>query len=155
MLGTPNGGSEWADVRDLAEVLLTTAINGAAFLKPWLIPLSFIGKLLTGVQITIKQMNDKGELSILPELNDRTNVDIQYTIIAGNTQLIGGFTKAENGILKLVVARLKEKPAYAALDLLLFRDANDIAVKVINISNIIGLTPAVHVWLPIILVILG
>lgn len=144
MLGTPNGGSEWADVRDLAEVLLTTAVNGAAFLKPWLIPLSFMGKLLAGAQITLQQMNDKGELSILSELNDKTNSNVKYTILAGNTQLIGGFVNVEDGILKRIVKRLKEKPAYATLDLLVFKEANDIAVRVKNIGTIAGLTPDVH-----------
>ena len=42
MLGTPNNGTPWADVRDLAETLLTFAINGSAFLKPWMFILSLV-----------------------------------------------------------------------------------------------------------------
>jgi pimeloyl-ACP methyl ester carboxylesterase len=136
MLGTPNGGSEWADVRDLVETLISTAVGGAAFLKPWLIPLSFIGKLLKGSQITLQQMNDKGELSLMPELNDGTDPKIKYTVIAGNTKLLGDSQKIESA-LKRVIARIKEKPAYAALDIAVFQnEPNDIAVKVKNIKKI-------------------
>lgn len=136
MLGTPNGGSEWADVRDLAEVLISSAIGGAAFLKPWLLPLSFVGKLLKPVQLTLKQMNNTGDLSIIPTLNDGTIPDCRYSIIAGNTKLLDNSASIENA-LKRVVARIKSKPAYAALDLVVFRnEENDIAVKVKNIKKI-------------------
>lgn len=144
MLGTPNGGSEWADVRDMAEVLLTSAVNGIAAVKPWLIPLSFVGKLFSGTQITLQQMNNEGELSIMPELNDGTDAKVKYTIIAGNTQLIGTYAKMEGGLLKRITARLKEKPHYAALDLFIFKEANDIAVRVKNIGTIAGLTPVIY-----------
>lgn len=141
MLGTPNGGSEWADVRDLAELLLTKAVNGASFLKPWLIPLSFVGKIFGGVQITLKQMNDTSDF--MAELNDQTKPATKYSIIAGNTQLIGDFENKQACFLKKVILRLKEKPVYAGLDLLVFKEANDIAVKVKNISNIKGQNPVV------------
>ncbi len=136
MLGTPNGGSEWADVRDLAETLISTAVGGAAFLKPWLIPLSFVGKLLKGVQITLQQMNNTGDLSIMPELNDGTDPQIKYSIIAGNTKQLDNSQKIE-GALKRIIARIKENPAYAALDIAIFQnEPNDIAVKVKNIKKI-------------------
>ena len=41
--GTPNGGSEWSNIQELAVILLAYAINGAAFLQPYLIPLSIAG----------------------------------------------------------------------------------------------------------------
>lgn len=136
MLGTPNNGSPWADVRDLADTLLTFAINGAAFLKPWMFVLSGIGKLVTGLQVTLKQMDT--QTGIYSKLNDGTEVDIPYTIVAGNTQrIIPDYDKTTILIGKLF-EKLKKRGVYSALDRLLFRKPNDIAVSDESIITIKG-----------------
>lgn len=136
MLGTPNNGTPWADVRDMAEVLLTYAMNGAAFLKPWMFLLSGVGKLLNGVQNTLKQMDAESEF--YRHLNTGTAPKIPYTIIAGNTRLIvPDFDKIATGIGKLF-ARIKTRGLYDSLDVLLFRKPNDIAVTDDSISLLEG-----------------
>lgn len=136
MLGTPNNGTPWADVRDMAEVLLTYAMNGAAFLQPWMFVLSGVGKLLGGIQNTIKQMDAESEF--YRHLNTGAAPKIPYTIIAGNTRLIiPDFDKTASGIGKLF-ARIKSRAVYDSLDTLLFRKPNDIAVTDESISVLEG-----------------
>lgn len=147
MLGTPNNGTPWADVRDMADTLLTYAINGAAALKPWMFILSGIGKLVTGVQVTIKQMDAK--TGIYGILNTGAAPEIPYTVIMGNTrQIIVNYEGTSNLVSKLF-RRVKKHGVYDALDLLLFKKANDIAVTDESISTLTTTTtwknkPLVH-----------
>jgi len=126
MLGTPNNGTPWADVRDMADTLLTYALNGAAFLKPWMFVLNLAGKLTSGAQVTLNQM-DKDD-GIYKLLNDNTDPGIPYVIVAGNTKdVIVDFDKTAT-VLTKIFTRLRKRGVYDALDVLLFREANDIAV---------------------------
>ena len=136
MLGTPNNGSPWADVRDLMAALLTFAINGAAFLKPWTFLLSGLGRLVQGLQVTLKQMD--AESGIYTVLNDGTLPGIPYTIIAGNTRAIIPHYGDTTSALVRLFARMKTRAAYDALDLVLFRKPNDIAVADESITAIKG-----------------
>jgi hypothetical protein len=134
MYGTPNNGTPWADIRDMAETFLTFAINGAAFLKPWMFLISAVGKLAGGTQVCLKQMDSK--TGIFDKLNDGTDPGIPYVIVAGNTQkIIVDYEKTVNLLMKLI-KRLKTRGVYATLDLLLFRNPNDIAVTSKSISEI-------------------
>jgi pimeloyl-ACP methyl ester carboxylesterase len=126
MLGTPNNGTPWADVRDMAQTLLTYALNGAAFLKPWMFLLNIAGKLTGGTQVTLKQM-DK-DTGIYKQLNDGTDPGISYTIVAGDTKAIIPNFDQTASLLSRIFVRLKKRGLYDGLDLLLFREANDIAV---------------------------
>jgi len=135
MLGTPNNGTPWADVRDMADTLLTYAINGAAALKPWMFILSGIGKLVKGVQVTIKQMDAK--TGLYDVLNSGVAPEIPYTVIMGNTrQIIVNYEGTSNLVSKLF-RRAKKHGVYDALDLLLFKKANDIAVTDESISTLL------------------
>ena len=126
MLGTPNNGTPWADVRDMAETLLTYAINGAAFLKPWMFALNIAGKITGGTQVTLKQM-DK-DTGIYKLLNDGTDPGIPYIIIAGDTkQIVPDYDKTAT-LLARIFTRIKKRGLYDTLDLALFKEANDIAV---------------------------
>ena len=134
MLGTPNNGTPWADVRDMADTLLTFAINGSVFLKPWMFVLSGIGKLVTNVQVTIKQMD--AETGIYKKLNDGAAPEIKYTVIMGNTQqIMVDYNKTAQFITKLL-ARVKQRGVYDALDTVLFKIPNDIAVTDASISTL-------------------
>lgn len=127
--GSPNGGSEWSDVQEMATMLLTNAVNGASFLQPYLIPLALAGRFLKKVQITLGQMNPKSDFTAA--LNDGTTPTIPYSIINGNTQLIkAAMTDERQSLLKKVLARFKSRGHYTALDLLLFKHPNDICVTI-------------------------
>ncbi|MBC7890209.1 MAG: caspase family protein [Ferruginibacter sp.] len=147
MLGTPNNGTPWADVRDMADTLLTYAINGSAALKPWMFLLSGIGKLASNIQVTIKQMDPK--TGIYKVLNTGIAPEIPYTVIMGNTrQIIVNYDDTSNLISKLL-KRVKKRGVYDALDAVLFKKANDIAVTDESISTLQTtdswkIKPAVH-----------
>ena len=126
MLGTPNNGTPWADVRDMAETLLTYAMNGVSLLKPWMFLLSLVGKLAKGTQVAFKQMDSKTGIYSL--LNDGTDPVINYTIIAGNTQLIHPKVEETGNLISRLFQRVKKRGIYTALDLALFKKPNDIAV---------------------------
>jgi hypothetical protein len=147
MLGTPNNGTPWADVRDMAEAFVTFGINGAAFLKPWLFILSAIGKFVKGTQITLQQMDAK--TGIFKTLNDGTDPKIPYIIVAGNTQKIVVEYDQTASLVAKLFTKLKKKGAYIALDSLLFKKANDIAVTNESIITLNGsqqwtIQPVVH-----------
>lgn len=134
MFGTPNNGTPWADIRDMAETLITYAINGASFLQPWMLVLNVVGKVTNGMQVSLKQMDSK--TGIYDKLNTGTDPGVPYTIVSGNTQnIIVKFEDTATKITKLF-HRIKKRGAYDALDLLLFKKPNDIAVTVESISTL-------------------
>jgi hypothetical protein len=136
-VGTPNEGSPWSDVYELASALLSKAVNGATFLKPYILPLSILGKYAKVLFTTLAQM-DPDNSEFLKKLNDGTDPEIPYTIIAGNTKLIPVQYEAQQGILKRIIQRFKKRGHYDALDVLLFKEPNDIAVSVKSIVGIKG-----------------
>lgn len=140
MLGTPNNGTPWTNVGDLAETLLTYAINGSAFLKPWMLVLNGLGKLVDTVQYTFKQMDS--EKGIYKVLNAGGPAEVSYTIIMGNTQKIIVNYDDTATLISRLFKRLKRHGAYDALDLVLFRKPNDIAVADESISNLSVTTSA-------------
>jgi pimeloyl-ACP methyl ester carboxylesterase len=133
MLGTPNNGTPWADVRDMAESLFTYALNGAAFLKPWMFVLHLAGKITAGTQVTFKQMDPK--TGIYDLLNDGTDPMIPYTVVAGNTKdIIPDYSKTSS-FLNKTFTRLRKRGVYDALDVILFKEPNDIAVTNTSITH--------------------
>ena len=129
-LGTPNLGSPWSSVYQLASVLLTKAVNGAALLKPWLPALRILGKGVNQLFVTLQEMHEDSDF-LQQHLNAAVpDPGIPYSIIAGNTQLIPRPAgDAEDKLLEKVLRRF-HGIHYVALDKLLFRSPNDIAVSV-------------------------
>ncbi len=148
-LGTPNQGSPYGSLYEMATPLLANAVNGASFVQPYIIPLRVVGKFLDTMFHTLKQMNPDSDF--LKKLNDGSDPGIPYSIIAGNTQLIpAAVSEPQASILKKVMARFKSRGHYDALDLLLFKAPNDIAVSLDSIKDIPGAAdrqfpPEVHV----------
>jgi len=134
MLGTPNNGTPWADVRDMADTLLTYAINGAAALKPWMFLISGIGKLAGNVQVTFKQMD--AQTGIYSVLNKGMAPEVNYTVIMGNTQRIIVNYEETTSLINRLFKRIKKRGVYDALDLVLFKKPNDIAVTVESIGTL-------------------
>lgn len=136
-LGTPNQGSPYGSLYEMATPLLANAVNGAAFVQPYIIPLRVVGKFMDKMFTTLKEMNPDSDF--LKELNDESDPGIPYTIIAGNTQLIAPKQQEQQlGLIKKVMNRFKSRGHYDALDLLLFKAPNDIAVSTESISVIPG-----------------
>ncbi len=136
-LGTPNQGSPYGTLYEMATPLLANAVNGAAFLQPYALALRAVGKFLDKLFVTLKQMNSDSDF--MKALNDGTDPGIPYTIIAGNTQLIPSeIQEKQLSMLRKVMKRFKSRGHYDALDKLLFKSPNDIAVSVESISEIPG-----------------
>ncbi|MVM39366.1 alpha/beta hydrolase [Spirosoma sp. HMF3257] len=136
LCGTPNEGTPLADVRDAVEVLLTFAVNGASFLKPWLFGINLLGKLGADVSVSFKQMDMV--TGIYEELNDKTDPQIPYTIIAGDIRQIGLNLTPEMTLIQKLFTRLGRAATYDLLDKLVFKASNDIAVGTESILSIPG-----------------
>lgn len=137
-VGTPNQGSPWSSVYELASVLLSRAINGAVFLKPYILPLSFLGKYLKELFVTLEQMHPE-KSTFLQQLNDGNDPGIPYTVVAGNTQLIPiKLEENQKKLLQKLLQRFKGRGQYDLLDKFLFKLPNDIAVSVDSIGGIPG-----------------
>ncbi|MEL6656824.1 MAG: caspase family protein [Bacteroidota bacterium] len=136
-LGTPNQGSPYGSLYEMATPLLANAVNAASFIQPYIIPLRVVGKFMDSMFHTLKQMNPDSDF--LKQLNDGSDPGIPYSIIAGNTKLIPpAQAEAQATILQKVMARFKSRGHYDALDTLLFKEANDIAVSTESIKEIPG-----------------
>ncbi|BAY44203.1 peptidase C14 caspase catalytic subunit p20 [Scytonema sp. HK-05] len=142
MLGTPNGGSEWSSVYQLATLLLSAGLN--------FIPKSFVAgpivSLLTNkatdkMSNTLKQMNIQ-DSQLLPELRRSQDPQCPYTIIAGNTQLNQELNKKAENLLKAL-----ENKVWKGLEFPFKGQSNDIAVTVESIFTrkvFEGRNPAVN-----------
>jgi hypothetical protein len=136
MFGTPNMGTPWADVRDMAQAIITYAVNGASFLQPWLFVLSAVGKLANGTQVTLKEMD--AQTGIYDELNDgKANPSTKYIVVSGNTQTIVPDYDKTSSLLGRLFKKAKYT-GYHVLDSTLFKKPNDIAVSVASIEGIPG-----------------
>ncbi len=130
LFGAPNNGSELADLRIMVANLLTVAVNGAIFLKPFIFPLSMLGKGMNKLLVTIDQLNPKSEF--IRELNNQGDTGIPYYIIAGNTDLIKQAEHPEAySFYKKIINSLKNGGTYKAADWW-FNESNDLAVKVVS-----------------------
>jgi hypothetical protein len=128
MCGTPNNGSPWANVQELAGVLLSRAINGAVFLKPFVLPLMLLQKLGKGLFTTLQQMHAE-KSDFLQQLNDGTDPHIPYTIVMGNTNIVDHQDEdTQKRFLEKLSGRFMDM-TYDALTKFLFEVANDIAVS--------------------------
>ncbi len=137
-LGTPNLGTPWTSVYEIASFLLARAVNGATFLQPYVGVLSVIGKYMDKMFTTLKQMHEK-KSEFLKLLNDGTDPGIPYTFITGNTELINvQFDERHKTLFKKILARFKQRGHFALLDIMSFKNANDIAVAVDSINGIPG-----------------
>ena len=147
-LGTPNLGSPWASIYEMASMLLGRAVNGASFLKPYLIPLSFLGKYVDKLFLTLKQMHEE-DSEFIKKLNDGTTADVKLSIIAGNTQLIPfEYEQNQQSLLKKLWKRFKSRGHYDLLDAFLFKTTNDIAVKVTSVHGVEGINTSSKTEVP-------
>ncbi|HKK77549.1 MAG TPA: caspase family protein [Saprospiraceae bacterium] len=131
--GTPNAGSELSDFRKKITGWIGMGINGVAFIQPYLTILSFIGKgLEKRIFKTLDQMGPGS--SFLTRLNagSAQQVDqLEYALIAGDTNLIKAPLLKKDPMWKKLLKALKKRGAYLFLDYLVFDDTpNDMAVKV-------------------------
>ncbi len=141
LFGTPNNGSELSDLRIMVTNMLTVAVNGAIFLKPYILPLSFLGKALNKILVTVDQLNPKSDF--IKELNMQPDTGIHYYIVAGNIDLIKKEAHPEtHSFYRNIISTLQNSGTHKAADWW-FKEANDLAVKVIS-AHFVGNQKNVH-----------
>ncbi len=142
-IGTPNAGSEWGNVKDMVNHLLTIVVNGSALLQPWLWPLSIVGRFLAPVETTLEEMRPGSDF--MDKLNAPNIIDpgIPYFLVAGNTDLLRQIKDPEGALLQRIVENIFARGLYPGLDKALFKEINDICVRVKSMEGIAGGSPRV------------
>jgi pimeloyl-ACP methyl ester carboxylesterase len=136
-LGTPNMGSEAAQLTDIVKTYSMLAINGLPALAPWMTPLTlFANYLVKNAQVTLNQLKPTSDF--LKKLNDGTDPGIPYHIIAGNTKLIKKTYPKETTFIQKVIANLKEQGVYYVLEQSIFKSDNDLVVRTESAKGIAG-----------------
>ncbi|NJN88566.1 MAG: caspase [Leptolyngbyaceae cyanobacterium SL_7_1] len=141
MLGTPNGGSPWPKVEEMATSLLAIGLNSLSVIALPVPMLSVLlkaidtarGKLDRVIDISLTQMMPGSEF--LTNLANSPDPGIPYTVLAGNTSLVPA-AMVETADKGSPIARLMTKVFDTAVALPFFNQPNDIAVTVPSIKNV-------------------
>jgi len=139
MFGTPNGGSPWATVHDLATTALFFGLNLSS------VPIvpSLLEKLVGAMSVTLKEMHST-KASFLEELKADNDPHCPYSIIAGSTALMD-----QQADMKKLLIALKTK-LRRVVEFPFGDNENDIAVAVKDIIDIPGdRSPAVYIPDPV------
>jgi hypothetical protein len=140
-LGTPNGGSEISDFKESALDLLTWAMNGMVFMKPYIPVLSYLGKWVgKAVFKTLDQMRPgSGFLQELNPPNKVMPVAVRYDVIAGDTSQIEAPMLEDDPIWKKFAACITYRGKYMLADRLVFKGKpNDVAVTTESMATVPG-----------------
>ncbi|HEY9827271.1 MAG TPA: hypothetical protein V6D19_17675 [Stenomitos sp.] len=130
MLGTPNGGSPWATVEDLAISLLTLGLNSLASVV-W--PAKILGSLLTvleKIDVSLDQMKPNSDF--LKSLAASNAPGIPYSIVAGNTSIIQLTSEEQAHKIKALLRKASKR----TIEFPFLGNPNDIAVLVESIKTI-------------------
>jgi pimeloyl-ACP methyl ester carboxylesterase/energy-coupling factor transporter ATP-binding protein EcfA2 len=139
MVGTPNNGSPWATVHDLATTLLSFGLNLSS------VPIvpSLLEKLVEAMSVTLLEMHAT-KSSFLDELKTFADPKCPYSIIAGSTALMDRTSE-----VKQLLDALKQKMR-RVIELPFGHEENDIAVAVTSIIDVPkDRLPAVYTLAPI------
>lgn len=132
MLGTPNNGSEIADIRKSIAHWLTLGLNGATFLQPYLLPITWLGKFINQATVTMEEQGTNS--TFIQTLNNLPDVKIPYHIVVGNTDLMKAERPQEYGLIQKVKDIFKERDGVQVVDMFLGK-ANDLVVTTESIRS--------------------
>jgi hypothetical protein len=130
MLGTPNAGSPWSTVEDLAIPLLTIGLNSLS-VAVW--PAKVLGSLLAALEtidVSLDQMKPNSDF--LKSLAASDAPGIPYSIVAGNTSIIQPKSEEQANKLKALLNKVSK----AATEFPFLGYPNDIAVLVNSIKSV-------------------
>ncbi|MCC5634776.1 caspase family protein [Nostoc sp. CHAB 5844] len=138
MLGTPNAGSPWPNIQDLAFTALGIGLNQ---LSSVIWPTKIIAALLAFLEINdraLDQMNP--ESSFIQSLATNPDPGVKYTIIAGDRSIRPEALQIEPGRQSSQIQRLIQKlfgsTVDGVVDLVFLQQANDIAVTLKSIKSL-------------------
>jgi pimeloyl-ACP methyl ester carboxylesterase len=130
MLGTPNGGSPWSTVEDLALPLLTIGLNSLSTVV-W--PAKVLGSLVAALEtidVSLDQMKPNSDF--IKSLAASNAPGIPYSVVAGNTSIIQPTSEEQTNKIKALLAKVSK----AAIEFPFFGYPNDIAVLVNSIKSV-------------------
>ncbi|MEQ1746364.1 MAG: caspase family protein [Saprospiraceae bacterium] len=137
-VGTPNGGSEIADLRKKLINLLTLSLNGWPPLQPYKAILTFIGRGIDGsVMKTVGELQPESEF--LAELNAGSQPvpEVPYFLVEGDTAQLEADVDDDDSLWKKLRACLRDRGKYMAADLLFFdKEPNDMVVKAASMRQV-------------------
>ncbi|MFN8444207.1 MAG: caspase family protein [Caldilineaceae bacterium] len=139
MLGTPNGGSPWAQIEDWGLSLLGIGLNSlTGFAWPVEILNGLLGVIESG-DISLDQMGPGSEF--LKDLGVSEDPAVPYYIIGGNTQLLAAALEISAGETTSPFARLLQKLnrkniLQQVANLAFLQQSNDVAVSTVSVANV-------------------
>lgn len=144
MVGTPNGGSPYANVKEHGYNLMKTwAYSNLVIALNGLIPAYASGavvgglvKLLDSVDNTLDQMSPDSDF--IQEIHHSQRPPIPYALIAGHTNTLELAESNSNFRIARLFDHLKQRAKLKAYDLLtdkLFKETNDVAVSFTSMTQ--------------------
>jgi pimeloyl-ACP methyl ester carboxylesterase len=138
MLGTPNGGSPWPTVQDWAFAALGIGLNQLSSVA-W--PAAVVGGILKFMDskiMTLDQMNPRSHF--IQSIATNPDPNVRYTIIAGDRSVRPEALETPSGGQSSTIKRLMDKLFNSAqeriVNLVFFRQPNDIAVTLESIKSV-------------------
>jgi pimeloyl-ACP methyl ester carboxylesterase len=145
MLGTPNAGSPWSKVQDLAFAFLGMGLNQLSTVAP---PITILAKLVEFLEAndnSLEQMQPNCEF--LQELAKNPDPHVPYTIIAGDrslTTVSQTDMEKQNTVLRNLMQKLfphiiknaLNNTVNSTLNMVFFDQPNDIAVTLDSIKSV-------------------
>ena len=126
-MGTPNGGSPWANVQRFATVALTAGLNGLAGIGWPAVTLASLLAAIERVDVALDEMQPGSPL--LADLAGAPDPGVRYSIIVGDHNVPDG--AVPDGRWARMLARLSPRRLIGDVANLAFFDApNDLAVAV-------------------------
>lgn len=141
MLGTPNGGSPWPKVEEMATSLLAIGLNSLSVIA---LPVPMLSVLLKAIDTARSKLDRVIDIALsqmipgspfLTTLESSPDPGIPYTVLAGNTSIVPA-AMVESATQSSPIARLMAKVFDTAVALPFFNQPNDIAVTVPSIKNV-------------------
>jgi pimeloyl-ACP methyl ester carboxylesterase len=132
LFGAPNNGSTLAELKNMIGTGITLAVNGLSFLQPYILPLSFLGKGLGTMLVTIGELDPKS--AFITDLNNAPDTGIRYYATAGNVELMKQAQPEQHGFYQKVMNSLKKAPDNMVNSL--FGEPHDMAVPVRSVRSV-------------------
>jgi hypothetical protein len=130
MLGTPNAGSPWSTVEEVALPLLTIGLNQLGAIV-W--PAKVLGSLVAALEmidVSLDEMKPNSEF--LKSLAASEAPGIPYSIVAGNTSMIQPGSAEQVNRIKALLRKVSK----TAVEFPFLGQPNDIAVLVQSIKGL-------------------
>lgn len=137
MTGTPNNGTPWPKIKEWAKLAATLLLNQIPVVGWPATALAFLldkSKFVEGLDKVSPDLQPKSDF--LAQLRESTDPNVSYTVLQGNTSLIGDDATSRNHISRILGKIGVDKITEKALTSFLFGENNDLLVSVNSMGKI-------------------